>query len=385
MLQLRTLSELNKETEAKLWDSFREGEARERALRKQLARLLKAKATVDVQNELLQSQLREEQDKPQTSQVAEDAATAAANNQKKKMTEKVKNKYIAELESKLKRYEGINIESLIQELTNKTSLAEELLQEKRDRDKLLSRPGSIRRDQSRRGTASRRTSEASSETPEDDGNAFKAHPANSFSMMKSKSGVSALLGPSIGLGRIQSADTARMSPAFGLSTTAAAAAAEPVQIIPEHRSYGKERIDELELENKALRRKLFLNGIALPTESKKSLAHPSVRAAAQNMISSRGTTPSQSQSRPRTANTQSNSSRPITANTTLADSRSTSRPMTALSRPMTALSRPRTAASQGGGILKKTLSHTPPPPPMSLKSVSDRLPEISKKLKFDDQ
>lgn len=379
MLQLRTLSELNKETEAKLWDSFREGEARERALRKQLARLLKAKATVEVQNELLQSQLREEQEKPQTSQVAEDAAATAVNNQKKKMTEKVKNKYIAELESKLKRYEGINIESLIQELTNKTSLAEELLQEKRDRDKLLSRPGSIRRDPSKRGTTSRRTSEASSEIQEDGGDTFKAQPLNSFSMMKSKSGVSAL----VGLGRIQSADTTRMSPAFGLSTTTTAAAAEPVQIIPEHRSYGKERIEELELENKALRRKLFLNGIALPTESKKSLAHPSARVAAQNMISSRGTTPSQSQSRPRTANTQSNSSRPITANTTLADSRSSSRPMTALSRP-------RTAASQGGGILKNahihsTISHTPPPPPISLKSVSDRLPEISKKLKFDDQ
>lgn len=127
---MRTLSELNKETEAKLWDSFREGEARERALRKQLARVSKAKATVDVQNELLQSQLREEQDKPQITQVAVDAAAAAVTVQKKKMSDKVKNKYIAELESKLKRYDGINIESLIQELTNKTALAEELLQEK---------------------------------------------------------------------------------------------------------------------------------------------------------------------------------------------------------------------------------------------------------------
>ena len=353
------MSELKKETEAQLWDSFREGEARERALRKQLARLVKAKSTVDVQNELLQSQLREEQDKPPPIQLAE--ATQAIT--KKIMSHKVKSRYITELENKLKRYEGINVENLIQELLNKTALAEELLEEKREKERLMNRPGSIRRESIRRTSVFNNNQQDSLNLEGISG--FSSHRPSISKNPEDSTGI-----PNLG-DRGQSATTNRtaFSPAFGLS--AAAAAAEPVDSLPEHRSFGKERINELELENKALRRKLFLNGITLPPESKKSLAHPSVRLAAES-------TSKRLSYRPRTANTES---RPITANSNITDSRMDSRPMTAASRPVTALSRPRTAASHSGGILKKGQIPSIP----QNQNTEDKLPEISqKKLMFAD-
>ncbi|KAJ3307179.1 hypothetical protein HDV03_002690 [Kappamyces sp. JEL0829] len=294
--KLRTLTALHKETEAKLWDSFREGEARERALRKQLSRLLKAKSSVDIQNELLQSQLRAEQDKSHQSHEPNHPAKSRKGHSEGSRGKK----HLTELESRLKRYEEINIENLIQELTNKTALAEELLQEKRERDKMLSRaPGLTRGGPS---SSSRATSAFSR------GN-------SAFSKDSSGRG-SQLLKPDSGMKmeRTTSAATARTahSPApFGLSSTAAAA--EPLFIPPEHRMIGQERIDELEKENKALRRKLFLNGINLPPESKKAisrLSHDPTRLPQDS--ASRGVTPNLS--RPRTANGESDTaSRPITA------------------------------------------------------------------------
>jgi hypothetical protein len=76
-----------------------------------------------------------------------------------------------------------------------------------------------------------------------------------------------------------------------------AEAAEPSNYLNEARQITQERVDELELENRSLRRKLFLNGIALPPESRKSLANTSTRLS--NYNSSGANTPSRS--RPRTA------------------------------------------------------------------------------------
>lgn len=120
------MTELNKETEAKLWDSFREGESRERALKKQLARLQKSKSLVDIQNEVLQIQVREEQEKPAMHEQNQSKT-------RKNTADGSKNKKLSELESRLKRFEGINVENLVHELTNKTALIEDLLKEKKER------------------------------------------------------------------------------------------------------------------------------------------------------------------------------------------------------------------------------------------------------------
>nr|KAJ3423215.1 Aminoacyl tRNA synthase complex-interacting multifunctional protein 1 [Polyrhizophydium stewartii] len=134
--KLRKLSDANKEAEEKLWDNYRDAEARERTLRKQLTKLQKAKSTIEFQNELLQRQLREEQTKPRTNQTLKAGATAAQiaerSPSKGRGRSEAKSQKLTELEDRLRRYEGINIDNLIQELANKTALLEEMIQEKRD-------------------------------------------------------------------------------------------------------------------------------------------------------------------------------------------------------------------------------------------------------------
>ena len=351
------MTELNNETEAKLWDSFREGESRERALRKQLARSLKAKALVEVQNELLHSQLREGQDKSH-GPALNDQNPAMTGRKNGATSQQAKSKYVLDLESKLKRYEGINIENLIQELTNKTALAEELLQEKHDRyptmnnsslifvrEKIMRRPGALQRGGTKIGSSLTLNQ------------AIKRH--GKFTQRQEKSTQRQETSGQEDSVPLLSQKRTTPSPAFGQSPLAVAA--EPVKMLPKHYMMNQERIQELETENMALRRKLFLNGIALPEESKKSLANPA------HQSSSRGTTPSLS--RPRTA--------------TLVDSRSCSRPMTAASsrprtaassRPMTAVARPSRPIT--ASILKGSGGrHT--------SSVADeKLPDIQRKISF---
>jgi hypothetical protein len=230
--KVRKLTEFNKETETRLWDSFRDAESRERALRKQLARLQKAKSSLDIQNDMLQRQLHEEVIKPRMNEAQ--TRTRAGKSSASKDNRR------AEVE-KLKRHEGVNVENLIQELANKTALVEELIQEKRDKEKGTSKP------------APRPFTEQSS--------------------------------------RVSSAKRSK-SPIYY------AQAAEPTSLLREQRVQ-HERIEELEAENKSLRRKLFLNGIALPPESKKSLSS----------LSSRYESSTPSRSRPRTAVSQSSTLR----------------------------------------------------------------------------
>ncbi len=299
--KLRTLTALHKETEAKLWDSFREGEARERALRKQLSRVLKAKATVDIQNELLQSQLQTEQDK---SHQHNEPSHHQAKTKKGNMETVKGKKQLSELENRLKRYEEINIENLIQELVNKTALAEELLQEKRDKEKMLTRASALSNGSSAFRTFKTEGNPRNSLQNRENGSIL----SNGSFLVRADSFKAAT-------DRAVSANTTirnTNSPApFGLNATAIAA--EPVAYVPQRNVAGQEKIDALEAENKALRRKLFLNGIALPSESKRAMGRPSQQS---NNISqytiSRGTTPNLS--RPRTANAESETtSRPITA------------------------------------------------------------------------
>eukprot|EP00842_Homolaphlyctis_polyrhiza_P006956 jgi/Hompol1/84/HPOL_002445-RA len=141
--QLRKLSDSNKEGEEKLWDSYRDAEARERALRRQISAMQKSKSAIEFQNEILQRQLREEQAKPRSGlkgAAGAGVAAGAQNNERSPSrvsridkTKDQKSQKMAELEDRLRRYEGINIDNLIRELSNKTALVEELLQEKKDR------------------------------------------------------------------------------------------------------------------------------------------------------------------------------------------------------------------------------------------------------------
>ncbi|KAJ3269943.1 hypothetical protein HDV01_000789 [Terramyces sp. JEL0728] len=245
--KLRKLGELNKETETKLWDSFRDGETRERALRKQLARIQKTKAALEVKNDLLQRQLVEEQGKVRVSEPQKSRNPRA--------TDSGKPKKVVEMESKLRRFEGINIERLIQELANKSALVEELIQEKREKEKSSSKIIPVARRESK--------------------------------------------SPS----RIPSAHSSKLTPTTGMHLLASAA--EPLHL--EFKNIKFERIEELESENRALRRKLFLNGIPLPPESRKSLSHPtSYYSTTPSGRQSGGTTPSRS--RPRTAISQTSNS-----------------------------------------------------------------------------
>ncbi|KAJ3000741.1 hypothetical protein HDV02_003543 [Globomyces sp. JEL0801] len=238
--KIRRLTEVTKETESRLWDSFRDGEARERALRKQLTRLQKAKSSLDVQNDLLQRQLLEEQGKSKSSEVQ----TKTRNGKPSHFSARQKR---PETETRFKRHDGVNVEKLLNELSNKTILVEELLQEKRDREKSV-----VKKDIGSAGT--------------------KSHISS-------------------------------------IQVNEVASAAEPANLQIDVRSANYERLEELESENRALRRKLFLNGISLPPESKKSLSHCSTRLS--NYASS-GPTPNRS--RPRTAITaMSSGSRPRTA------------------------------------------------------------------------
>lgn len=58
--KVRKLSEDKNDCEAKLWNSYRDAEGRERVLRKQLAKLQKSKATLEIQCDNLQRQLKDE-------------------------------------------------------------------------------------------------------------------------------------------------------------------------------------------------------------------------------------------------------------------------------------------------------------------------------------
>ncbi|KAJ3056732.1 hypothetical protein HK097_004593 [Rhizophlyctis rosea] len=139
--QIRKFTEDSKRAEEKLWDSYRDAEAREGALRKQLIKAQKALAAKETENENLTKQMKEEQtrqfdpkgrarsagrSRPGTASLADYESDAAK---------------IQELQSRLRRYEGINLDNLIHELTEKTRLLEQLIREKQEWERERERTG----------------------------------------------------------------------------------------------------------------------------------------------------------------------------------------------------------------------------------------------------
>lgn len=124
--KVRKLTEDNKDCEEKLWDSYRDAEARERFLRKDLAKLQRNRAHLEMQNDNLQRQLREEQSKISVKASGKDDASSNRSHSSRSRRGRDSEKIIA-------NNLGLNVDHLIQELANKTALVEELLQEKRDR------------------------------------------------------------------------------------------------------------------------------------------------------------------------------------------------------------------------------------------------------------
>ncbi|KAL2919593.1 hypothetical protein HK105_200505 [Polyrhizophydium stewartii] len=295
--KLRKLSDANKEAEEKLWDNYRDAEARERTLRKQLTKLQKAKSTIEFQNELLQRQLREEQTKPRTNQTLKAGATAAQiaerSPSKGRGRSEAKSQKLTELEDRLRRYEGINIDNLIQELANKTALLEEMIQEKRDSVSAV-KDGTQRRVKSARWNRSRSPSPTA---PHQD-SSTASRPVSGFRDARTYSSGSS---------------TRAVSAVTRLGVGLAAAAAEPLSArdreTVELNSHMVDKMQELLRENKALRRKLFLNGIPLPPESRNvpylrlGQSTPRHDSGVATSAHSRVASPERSASRPRTAAT----------------------------------------------------------------------------------
>ncbi|KAJ3291858.1 hypothetical protein HK104_005749 [Borealophlyctis nickersoniae] len=136
--QARKFTEDNKRAEEKLWDSYRDAEAREQALRRQLAKSQKACAAKETENEVLQRQLRDEQQRVRQLTPIKDRASSARGGRGGHAftgnpdSDAAK---IHDLQERLRRYEGINIDVLVHELSEKTRLLEELVAEKRERER----------------------------------------------------------------------------------------------------------------------------------------------------------------------------------------------------------------------------------------------------------
>ncbi|KAJ3088326.1 hypothetical protein HK102_009028 [Quaeritorhiza haematococci] len=140
--KFRKLTEERKRVEEKLWESYRDAEAREGTLRKQLAKLQKAHSTSEIQNEILQRQIREEQSRqrqikpltnpngtPDTTSLLNQAAnttTSSSSNPGNNTNTAALQSKVASLQERLRRYEALDIDRIIQELHEKTILLDKL-------------------------------------------------------------------------------------------------------------------------------------------------------------------------------------------------------------------------------------------------------------------
>ncbi|KAJ3223363.1 hypothetical protein HK099_001239 [Clydaea vesicula] len=123
--KIRALTEENKQAEEKLWDSYREADARELVLKKQLTKLQKNQINTDVELELSRKRGQEEKTFVESSN--------HNNNQLGLQQSSViqqQNQKIQELQEKLTKYEGVNVKLLIHELSEKTRILEELIDDK---------------------------------------------------------------------------------------------------------------------------------------------------------------------------------------------------------------------------------------------------------------
>ncbi|KAJ3020639.1 hypothetical protein HKX48_000485 [Thoreauomyces humboldtii] len=127
----RKLSEGSKTAEEKLWDSYREAEARESTLRKQLSKAQKTLSLREAENDTLQRHLREEQQRVRQLTPIKDRA-ASANVRRHNAGDSDASR-IAELQDRLSRYEGLQIETVLKQLEEKTRQVEQLTDEQRKR------------------------------------------------------------------------------------------------------------------------------------------------------------------------------------------------------------------------------------------------------------
>ncbi|KAI8912985.1 hypothetical protein DFJ77DRAFT_63797 [Powellomyces hirtus] len=146
----RKLSEGSKSAEEKLWDSYREAEARESTLRKQLTKAQKALSLREAENDTLQRHLREEQQRVRQLTPIKDRAASAAG----RKYGDVESSRIAELQEKLSRYEGLQIETVMKQLEEKTRLLEQLTDDQRKSGGMAG--GMVGRHQSRHSDHRRR-------------------------------------------------------------------------------------------------------------------------------------------------------------------------------------------------------------------------------------
>ncbi|KAJ3155281.1 hypothetical protein HDU86_004371 [Geranomyces michiganensis] len=123
----RKLSEGSKTAEEKLWDSYREAEARESTLRKQLTKAQKTLSLREAENDTLQRHLREEQQKVRQLTPIKDRAASAAG----RRYGETESSRVAELQEKLSRYEGLKIETVLKQLEEKTRQLEQISDEQR--------------------------------------------------------------------------------------------------------------------------------------------------------------------------------------------------------------------------------------------------------------
>ncbi|KAI9090171.1 hypothetical protein DFS34DRAFT_376408 [Phlyctochytrium arcticum] len=123
----RKMREDNKVAEEKLWDSYREAEARERALRRQLTKAQKLLSVREAELEVSQRQLRDEQQRVRQLTPIKDRATSAGG----RRNQDAESTRIAELQERLHRYEVLNIDALMQELNDKTRLLEQMIDDRK--------------------------------------------------------------------------------------------------------------------------------------------------------------------------------------------------------------------------------------------------------------
>ncbi|KAJ3231446.1 hypothetical protein HDU81_003753 [Chytriomyces hyalinus] len=128
--KVKTLTDECKHAEEKLWDSYRNAEAREAALRKIISKNNKDLLVAETRNEMVQKQLREEQAKVKQMTSKPDR-TVSARVRIEKAGSQDTAKAAADAIEKLKYYERINVEKLLQDLKEKTLIIEDLVQQKK--------------------------------------------------------------------------------------------------------------------------------------------------------------------------------------------------------------------------------------------------------------
>ncbi|KAI8608227.1 hypothetical protein BC830DRAFT_1156088, partial [Chytriomyces sp. MP71] len=126
--KIKTLTEDNKKAEEKLWDSYRNAEAREAALRKIISKNNKDLLAAETRNEHLQKQLREEQNKNKQFATKNDRTLSARTRVENTAVNESK---LPDALERLKYYERINVDKLLEDLKEKTHIIEDLVQKER--------------------------------------------------------------------------------------------------------------------------------------------------------------------------------------------------------------------------------------------------------------